>query len=196
MLVVLFVLVPKLSSNIVILGLSITGSITQVTKLTVGRPRPGACMSGHCCFLDSGRTDIIDRCQPIPGSVDPIYGLSNSSICTTPNNSAIMLDGFRSFPSGHAVPVFIVQFHSHSLTDFAQSLSAAGLGFLAFYLAGKLHLFDHRGYAVCRHMKNSPIGRLNKANRPRRGFLLCHSQARPWSQYHGPWITAVTAFFF
>ncbi|KAJ7940784.1 phosphatidic acid phosphatase type 2/haloperoxidase [Mycena leptocephala] len=97
-----------------ILGLSITGSITQVTKLTVGRPRP----------------DIIDRCQPIPGSVDPIYGLSNSSICTTPNNSAIMLDGFRSFPSGHA------------------SLSAAGLGFLAFYLAGKLHLFDHRGYAA------------------------------------------------
>ncbi|KAJ7046639.1 PAP2-domain-containing protein [Mycena alexandri] len=97
-----------------VLGLTITGSITQFTKLTVGRPRP----------------DILDRCQPIPGSVDPIYRLSNSSICTTSNDSAIMLDGFRSFPSGHS------------------SLSFAGLGFLAFFLAGKLHLFDHRGYVA------------------------------------------------
>ncbi|KAJ6546541.1 PAP2-domain-containing protein [Mycena vulgaris] len=104
----------QLISPIVILGLSITGSITQFTKITVGRPRP----------------DIIDRCQPIPGSVDPIYGLSTSSICTTSNDSYIMLDAFRSFPSGHS------------------SLSFAGLGFLAFYLAGKLHLFDHRGYAA------------------------------------------------
>ncbi|KAJ7740744.1 PAP2-domain-containing protein [Mycena maculata] len=97
-----------------ILGLSMTGSITQFTKLTVGRPRP----------------DLLDRCQPIPGSVDPVFGLSNATICTTPIGSALMLDGFRSFPSGHS------------------SLSFAGLGFLAFYLAGKLHLFDHRGYAA------------------------------------------------
>ncbi|KAJ7489846.1 phosphatidic acid phosphatase type 2/haloperoxidase [Mycena galericulata] len=97
-----------------ILGLSIAGSVTQFTKLTVGRPRP----------------DLLDRCQPRAGSVDPLYGLSNSSICTTSNDSAIMLDGFRSFPSGHA------------------SISFAGLGFLGFYLAGKLHLFDHRGYAA------------------------------------------------
>lgn len=39
-----------------------------------------------------------------------------------------MRDGFRSFPSGHT------------------SLSFAGLGFLAFYLAGKLNLFDSKGY--------------------------------------------------
>ncbi|KAJ7083837.1 PAP2-domain-containing protein [Mycena crocata] len=97
-----------------VLGLSITGAITQFTKITVGRPRP----------------DVIDRCQPIPGSVDPIYGLSNSSICTTAQDTYIMLDGFRSFPSGHS------------------SLSFAGLGFLAFYLAGKLHLFDQKGHAA------------------------------------------------
>lgn len=96
------------------LSLSLTGSVTQFTKLTVGRPRP----------------DILDRCQPIPGSVDPIYGLSNSSICTTSSDAYIMKDGFRSFPSGHS------------------SLSFAGLGFLAFFLAGKLHLFDNRGYVA------------------------------------------------
>ncbi|KAJ7632485.1 phosphatidic acid phosphatase type 2/haloperoxidase [Roridomyces roridus] len=96
------------------LGLSITGSITQITKLTVGRPRP----------------DFLDRCQPIPGSVDPVFGLSTSSICTSPHDAHVFIDGFRSFPSGHS------------------SISFAGLGFLAFYLAGKLHLFDHRGYAA------------------------------------------------
>lgn len=30
------------------------------------------------------------------------------------------------------------------------AVSFAGLGFLAFYLAGKLHLFDERGHAVSR----------------------------------------------
>ncbi|KAJ3906430.1 phosphatidic acid phosphatase type 2/haloperoxidase [Lentinula edodes] len=94
-----------------VLGLVLTGSITQFTKITVGRPRP----------------DIIDRCQPITGSVDPIFGLSSAAICTQ-TDSYIMRDGFRSFPSGHS------------------SMSFAGLGFLAFYLAGKLHLFDRKGH--------------------------------------------------
>lgn len=95
-----------------LLGLALTGSVTQFTKITVGRPRP----------------DIISRCIPREGSVDPLWGLSNSSICTQ-TNKHILRDGFRSFPSGHS------------------SLSFAGLGFLAFYLAGKLHLFDKRGHA-------------------------------------------------
>ncbi|KIY51002.1 acid phosphatase/Vanadium-dependent haloperoxidase, partial [Fistulina hepatica ATCC 64428] len=97
--------------HILFLSLALTGSITQFTKLTVGRPRP----------------DLIDRCQPVAGTMDPTYGLSNSTICTQ-TDSYIMKDGFRSFPSGHS------------------SLSFAGLGFLAFYLAGKLHLFDTRGH--------------------------------------------------
>jgi diacylglycerol diphosphate phosphatase/phosphatidate phosphatase len=94
-----------------ILGLATTGAFTQITKITTGRPRP----------------DIIDRCQPIAGSVDPTYGLSSVAICTQ-TDERILRDGWRSFFSGHS------------------SLSFAGLGFLSFYLAGKLHLFDRRGH--------------------------------------------------
>ncbi|KAG9318728.1 phosphatidic acid phosphatase type 2/haloperoxidase [Chiua virens] len=94
-----------------ILGLAITGAITQFSKITVGRPRP----------------DLLSRCIPISDSQDPTYGLSTDAICTQTNQS-IMLDGWRSFPSGHS------------------SLSFAGLGFLSFYLAGKMHLFDTRGH--------------------------------------------------
>ncbi|KAA1469530.1 PAP2-domain-containing protein, partial [Dentipellis sp. KUC8613] len=96
----------------VILGLSITGAITQFTKITVGRPRP----------------DVISRCNPAPGTVDPPFGLSSVAICNQSDISKLR-DGFRSFPSGHS------------------SLSFAGLGFLSFYLAGKMHLFDKRGHA-------------------------------------------------
>ncbi|KAI0064655.1 acid phosphatase/Vanadium-dependent haloperoxidase [Artomyces pyxidatus] len=92
------------------LGLSLAGMVTQFTKITVGRPRP----------------DLISRCHPAPGTVDPPFGLSSVAICTSFD---LLEDGFRSFPSGHS------------------SLSFAGLGFLAFYLAGKMHLFDRRGQA-------------------------------------------------
>ncbi|KAE9411533.1 PAP2-domain-containing protein [Gymnopus androsaceus JB14] len=95
------------------LALAMTGVITQFTKFTVGRPRP----------------DVIDRCQPPSGYVDPPFGLSTAAICTQTDMS-ILKDGFRSFPSGHS------------------SLSFAGLGFLAFYLAGKLHLFDHKAHII------------------------------------------------
>jgi diacylglycerol diphosphate phosphatase/phosphatidate phosphatase len=105
-----------------ILGLGMTGSVTQFSKITVGRPRP----------------DVIDRCQPIPGSADPIYRLSNASICTQIDHR-IMRDGWRSFPSGHS------------------SLSFAGLGFLSFYLAGKMHLFDKRGHAGKAWLALSPL---------------------------------------
>ncbi|TCD68897.1 GTPase activating protein [Steccherinum ochraceum] len=95
-----------------LLGLSLTGSVTQAVKITVGRPRP----------------DVISRCIPPAGAVDPPFGLSSVDICTHAAD-AILHDGWRSFPSGHS------------------SLSFAGLGFLSFYLAGKLHLFDTRGHA-------------------------------------------------
>ncbi|KAG6336917.1 hypothetical protein ID866_2155 [Astraeus odoratus] len=76
---------------------------------------------------------LLSRCIPISSSQDPTYGLSTDAICTQ-TDEAIMIDGWRSFPSGHS---------SRNTT----SVSFAGLGFLAFYLAGKMHLFDKRGHA-------------------------------------------------
>ncbi|KAG8727394.1 hypothetical protein FRC12_022538, partial [Ceratobasidium sp. 428] len=95
-----------------LLGLATTGSLTQVVKVTVGRPRP----------------DLIDRCQPMSGATNMSpYGLVSADICTQTDHARLK-DGFRSFFSGHS------------------SLSFAGLGFLSFYLAGKMHLFDERGH--------------------------------------------------
>lgn len=73
--------------NCGILGLLLSQAlaflITQVLKNACGKPRP----------------DIIDRCQPAPGSHDlSPYGLSNSTICT--GEAALIKDGFRSWPSG------------------------------------------------------------------------------------------------
>ncbi|KAL5489824.1 hypothetical protein ACEPAI_4656 [Sanghuangporus weigelae] len=101
------------SSLGLLLGLTLTGAITQFTKVTVGRPRP----------------DVISRCQPPPGIENPEYGLVTVEICTQ-TDVHILRDGFRSFPSGHS------------------SLSFAGLGFLSFYLAGKMHLFDEKGHTT------------------------------------------------
>ncbi|CAG8515904.1 16548_t:CDS:2 [Racocetra fulgida] len=46
--------------------------------------------------------NFINRCDPLPGSVDAKpFGLSNASICQQ-TDSAIMKDGFKSFISGHS----------------------------------------------------------------------------------------------
>lgn len=94
-----------------LVSLAISGSVTNITKVVVGRPRP----------------DLISRCQPVPGASNaPVFGLVSEAICTQLSEK-IMNDGWRSFPSGHS------------------SLSFAGLSYLSFYLAGKLHLFDKIG---------------------------------------------------
>ena len=60
--------------------------ITGALKNATGKPRP----------------DLIDRCRPRSGSADPpVFGLSNSTICTQANHARLK-DGFRSFPSGHS----------------------------------------------------------------------------------------------
>ncbi|KAF9883391.1 hypothetical protein FE257_003514 [Aspergillus nanangensis] len=84
--------------------------VTQILKNACGKPRP----------------DVIDRCQPPPGSADAMpFGLSNYTICT--GDPAIIKDGFRSWPSGHS------------------SSSFAGLFYLTLWLCGKLHIMDNRG---------------------------------------------------
>lgn len=75
--------------NCGILGLLLSQAlafvITQALKTTCGKPRP----------------DLIDRCQPAPGSADlKPYGLSNYTVCT--GNHYLIKDGFRSWPSGHS----------------------------------------------------------------------------------------------
>ncbi|KAI8871418.1 acid phosphatase/Vanadium-dependent haloperoxidase [Ramicandelaber brevisporus] len=75
------------------------------------------------------RPDWMSRCLPKADSVDPPYGLSNYTICTR-QDGYIFYDGMKSFPSGHT------------------SLSHAGLGFLSLFLAGKLHIFDGKGYTI------------------------------------------------
>ena len=91
--------------------------------------------------------DLIARCQPALGSEDPLWGLSTVDICTQ-TVSYILEDGWKSFPSGHSSSMsntFLLVVN-HSSDEY--EVSFAGLGFLAFYLAGKLHLFDNRGHAV------------------------------------------------
>lgn len=130
------------------------GVVTQFTKVTVGRPRPGM---QHLYFISvSGANpayiDVIDRCQPRSGTIDPTFGLSTAAICTQTDLS-LLKDGFRSFPSGHS------------------SLSFAGLGFLAFYVAGKLHLFDHKGHIV-RIFLFIIVIRTNRSSRGKCGYSL------------------------
>ncbi|GBC07864.1 hypothetical protein RclHR1_07740003 [Rhizophagus clarus] len=83
------------------------------------------------------RPDLIDRCQPIKSSADAqVYGLSSSEICT---RTDLLNDGFKSFLSAHA------------------SISFAGLGFLSFYLAGKLHVFDRKGHTYKGFIAVAPL---------------------------------------
>ncbi|KAK8850434.1 hypothetical protein IAR55_004352 [Kwoniella newhampshirensis] len=65
---------------------TVTGVVTQIIKMSVGRPRP----------------DLIARCLPAAGATDhPVFGLSTIAICTNTNHF-ILNDGFKSFPSGHS----------------------------------------------------------------------------------------------
>uniref|UniRef100_A0A1D1XEG1 Lipid phosphate phosphatase 2 n=1 Tax=Anthurium amnicola TaxID=1678845 RepID=A0A1D1XEG1_9ARAE len=82
------------------------------------------------------RPDFIDRCRPIAGATDPVLGLSDDKICT---RTELLKDGFKSFLSGHS------------------SNSFAGMGFLSLYLAGKLHVFDRKGYTYKGFVVGAPL---------------------------------------
>ncbi|KAI7905873.1 phosphatidic acid phosphatase type 2/haloperoxidase [Cokeromyces recurvatus] len=74
------------------------------------------------------RPDMLDRCKPPTGIENPPLQLLNYTVCTAEHDTYKFKDGFKSFPSGHS------------------SFSFAGLGYLSFYLAGKMHLFDEGGH--------------------------------------------------
>lgn len=68
------------------------------------------------------RPDLISRCQPSP-DVKPNVLVTVES-CSAPEGF-VLHDGWRSFPSGHSSSAF------------------AGLGFLAIFFAGQLHVFRY-----------------------------------------------------
>ncbi|KAJ9127303.1 hypothetical protein QFC24_000710 [Naganishia onofrii] len=132
------------------MGFTITGVVTQVIKMGVGRPRP----------------DMLSRCQPYEGAHDhPVFGLSDYTICTQ-TDKRLLDDGFKSFPSGHSscelAVLFFVIFAGVWIEDQANAavvfvVSFAGMGFLTFYLAGKMHLADVKGHRTRAWLALSPL---------------------------------------
>jgi len=93
---------------------SLVGITVQIVRILWGRPRP----------------DFIARCNPFPNATNGhFFGLANvTTVCQTPVTDPLIVDGMRSFFSGHAC------------------LSSAGLGYNSLYWAGKLQLFNRRAY--------------------------------------------------
>ncbi|PHH49106.1 Diacylglycerol pyrophosphate phosphatase 1 [Ceratocystis fimbriata CBS 114723] len=88
-----------------VISILVSVVITDIIKNAVGRPRP----------------DLLARCKPAEGTPhDTLVGIE---VCTAAPGHDLM-DGWRSFPSGHS------------------SFAFSGLGFLSLWLAGQLHIFN------------------------------------------------------
>jgi diacylglycerol diphosphate phosphatase/phosphatidate phosphatase len=87
-------------------------------------------------FVGRPRPDLLDRCSPQSGT--PTDELVTISVCmeTEPHK---LHDGFRSFPSGHS------------------SVSFAGLGWLALFLASQTHCLRARANLVLVLLCLSPL---------------------------------------
>ncbi|GJN03303.1 hypothetical protein PR202_ga20733 [Eleusine coracana subsp. coracana] len=79
-----------------------------------------------------GRDMMTDLRYPLKGNTIPFWAVPNFDNITTDvichGEKSVIKEGHKSFPSGHS------------------SWSFAGLGFLAWYLAGKLKAFDRKGH--------------------------------------------------
>lgn len=130
-----------------LLGLGLTycftGMVTNIIKINAGRPRP----------------DLLDRCRPSIGVQTLDTGnhssLVDASVCTTPLDSSLISDGFKSFPSGHS------------------SSSFCGLVYLGFYVR---HIFWHyarrfssRHYTI--RVANTSTSDISETGEPDAGLL-------------------------
>ncbi|KAJ2234332.1 hypothetical protein H4R99_003881 [Coemansia sp. RSA 1722] len=87
------------------------------------------------------RPNLLARCLPVHPKEplhDPPQGLSSIDICTQ-TNMGVLNEGFRSFPSGHT------------------SLAFAGMTYLMYFLAGKLHIFDRQGHTYKSFVVFAPL---------------------------------------
>jgi len=90
------------------LAFFVNGIVTNIVKVYVGRPRP----------------DFFKRC--FPNGVVPSGQPSVSNLVCT-GDSDLVLEGRKSFPSGHSSMAFCL------------------FGWCSFYIAGKLHVFSSKG---------------------------------------------------
>lgn len=94
--------------NISLLGLftafTLNGALTNIWKVWLARPRP----------------DFLSRCMPGPGT--PLDVMVNMDVCTN-NNMHVLMDGYKSLPSGHS------------------STSFVGLTYFSLWLGGQLKAF-------------------------------------------------------
>ncbi|KAF7312373.1 Diacylglycerol pyrophosphate phosphatase 1 Short-DGPP phosphatase [Mycena indigotica] len=87
------------------------------------------------------RPDFIARCNPFSNATNShLFGLANvTGVCQTAVTDPLIKDGMRSFFSGHSC------------------LSSAGLSYNSLYLAGKLQLFNQRGFTFKHWLVFSPL---------------------------------------
>lgn len=156
---------PQLTAGL-FMSFTMTGVITQVIKLMVGRPRP----------------DLIARCLPKEGAHDhPVFGLSTDKICTQ-TNFYVLNDGFKvrgtrgvqlrytraqltgqSFPSGHSsrkcrlgqargwAPSFWFLLPSCSLLPSSCVWLSSTVRSLGAFILHHLHALGSRPQACSRH---------------------------------------------